>query len=342
MIPRRYLGRLGGNGPSCPLPPYTHTLFGTFGAFQKEHIAQILSDERWYGDEAPRWRNAPWSDDAIKSRKKATSRLAHKAFATVAGAAGLSRILESCAPGRRCGSQSCYECGRAFQRWLVDAVGRLLGKQHDGYQDFTFNFVMPDGQAAIKQLGTVDFLDIMAKCRSALDSCSAVEFAVVAFDTSANDDTEKFTKGKYTTGPVVYFQVHMYGIVRTNDRKAVWKALRPLFAKAANIYRPLHIPKKVFNGSNKGISYLLKPDAFRRVSYLYEKAAKPYWTTKNPAPALKPSEHVFYMLAMHALDFIGRIGLVGLHPVRTKATKHRKPGVGLRRVYRRRAVPSAD
>ena len=336
MIPRRPLSDPGRGGSSCPLPPYTYTLFGPFGAVQKEHIAQILSDERWYGDEAPRWRKAPWSDDAIKSRQKATTSLAHIAYVAVTGAASLSGILEGCVPGHRCFSGGCYECCRAFQRWLVDAVGKLLRKQHDGYQDFTFNFVMPDGQASVGKLATVDFLNIMAKCRSALDRCSAVEFAVVAFDTSANDDTEKFRKGKYTAGPVIYFQVHVYGIVRTSDRAAVWEALRPLFAKATNIYRPLHIPKKAFNGSNKGISYLLKPDAFRRVSYRNEKPATPYWTTRSPPPALKTRELVHYLVAMHALGFLGRIALVGLHPFATKATKHHARGVALRRVHRRR------
>jgi hypothetical protein len=193
---------------------------------------------------------------------------------------------------------------------------------------------MPEGQAAIHDIGSVDFDGILGKCRAALDQCKAVTFAVLGIDISANDDTAKFKKGRLKHGLRIYWQVHVYGIVRTSNRQAVWDALRHLFGKADNIYRPLYISEKPFDGANKGISYICKPDGFRHVPYFDEQRGE--WNTPLKPKALTAKQHVYYLLAMHDLGFAHRIALVGLHPVITAKTKNKNRGVRLRRVYRGR------
>jgi hypothetical protein len=317
---------------SDPLPAFNRTLFGPFACLSEPILKVIHANEQWYGDGDPSWKNAPSAQDACGKAIAATVRLDHRNYVGLTGAAALALFLASCSPESRCGSHACPRCGRADQRWFVDAVRKLLCKPQAGFQDFAFNFVMPEGQAAIKDLGKVDFDTILRKCRIALSQCGAVEFAVLGIDTSANDDTDKFDKNKLVSGLRIYWQVHVYGIVRTSSRQAVWDALRHLFNKADNIYRSLYISKKPFDGSNKGISYISKPDGFRHVPYFDEQRGE--WNTPHKPSALRAREQVHYLIAMHDLGFARRIALVGLHPVETQATKNKGRGVRLHRVYR--------
>lgn len=331
MIPRRPLGRCGGGGSSGPLPPYFHTMDGPFGYLTDPMLPVIHVDERWYGDGTPNWKKAPTGADAHAKRVEAANRLGHANYALVTGAAALALIIASCSPESRCGSHACPECGRADQRWLVAAFRKVLRQHQVGYQDFSFNFVMPEGQTRIEDICGAPFDYILDKCRAALDECEAVEFAALGTDTSANDDTEKFKHGRLTFGPRKYWQVHVYGVVRTSDRQAVWDALRPLFNGAANIYRPLTISPEPFNGSPLGLSYVCKPHAFQHKPFL---GMDGEWNTPRKAPALTARQHLHYLLAMHDLGLPRRIAFVGLHPEITKATKTRNHSVRLRRVAR--------
>jgi hypothetical protein len=316
-----------------PLPNFDGTPFGRFGCLTAPLLEIIHADERWYKDGDPHWKKAPSSWDAVAKRVAAAVRLDHPAYSGVIGAPGLALIIRTCMARTTCGSHACPECARADQRWLVTAFGNVLRKPKAGFQDYSFNFVMPDGQVAIFDLGSAPFDLILNRCREALDKCSAVVSAVLGIDTSFNDDTEKFRKGRLNKGPRKYWQVHVYGFVRTSDRRAVWDALRHLFAQADNIYRPLTISTDPFDGSPGGISYVCKPDGFRRPLYKH-----PVWGWIKPRtqPALTAQQHVHYLLAMHQLGFARRVAFVGLHPVITKTNKLGKRSVALRRVARRK------
>jgi hypothetical protein len=314
-----------------PFPNWAATLFGPFGCLDESILRTIHAEERWYGDGEPCWKNAPTAEDARRKALTVAARLKHRNYVGLAGAAALALIIASCIDGNRCGSHACPMCGRVSQKWLVDAFRKLIRKSRNGYQDFTFNFVMPEGQTAICALESAPFDRILAKVRTALSECTAVEFAAFGIDTSANDDTAKFKSGRLKFGRRRYFQVHVYGLVRTNNRRAVWDALRHLFKSAANIYRPLTISPKPFDGSPNGLSYICKPDAFKHSPYL-DKTGN--WNTRKKHEAITASHHVRYLLAMHNLGFARRIALVGLHPEITKPTKTRNRGVRLRRVVR--------
>jgi hypothetical protein len=331
--PLRRAGKRKGTDP-LPLLAARHLLGGdTYGALNDSEINAIRLDSRWYGDEEPNWPKCWTAEYADSKRIAAITRLRNHRFRKVPGALELADILESCAAGVRCGSHGCPECVRAAQRWLVNAAQRVLMKQDDGCNEWSFNFVMPEGQVAIADLGDAPFAEIMERVRAALDSCPAVLFAVLGIDISVNDDTEKFRHGRLKKGPRVYWQIHIYGLVRASDRQAVWNALRHLFPKAANIYRPLAMSAKPFDGKLKGNSYICKPQGFRHILY-FDTQRGEFDTPKKP-PALKAREHVHYLLAMHRLGLKNRIAFVGLHPEITKATKTHNRGVRLRRVLRR-------
>jgi hypothetical protein len=313
-------------------------LFGKqFGALDDTDVAWILSDEALYGDGPPRWPKAPWSQDAIDKRAAASERL-RRFNKKNPRAASVATILEKCWPALRCMSNGCPECCRGFQRWWISTIKKLIQRviagasvKHGGaaFEIIGLNWVMPDGQAPLGSLGGVDVETLLGKCREALIASGVVVFAALAVDTSVNDLPKN-----HPLGPAIWWQVHINGLLCVTDRKKVAAALRKAFPKAANIYRPVHIPKK-YDGSNRAISYSFKPDAFRRVTFWNEWGQRPCWNTKRPAPRLKAHEQVEFLVAMHTLGFAKRILLFGLHPVFTANTKKRKRGVALRRVAHR-------
>lgn len=320
-----------------PLPPFGPLLLdgSRYGALNDSDIRIIRGDPRWSGDGALSWKNAPTAADAQDKRIAAANTLQNPKFSAVPGASRLGRLLDDCCLEVLCGSHACPVDGRADQRWFVDAFGKRLRQPDKEFDDWTFNFVMPDGQARIHELEQVDFDGIMKKCRDALDACPAVKFAALGIDISANDDRDKFKHGRLTNGPRIYWQAHVYGVVRTSSRRAVWDALRPLFPKSPNIYRPLRMSPKPFDGSNGGISYICKPHGFWHTPYLNDNGE---WATPRYAKPLKGGERVRYLLAMHDLGFARRIAFVGLHPVETKATKTKRRGLRLHQIFRWRPI----
>jgi len=277
------------------------------------------------------WKKAPTPEEATRNAKAAAKRLAHRNFSKIAGTESLASIIAGCGDKAPCGSHACFRCGQMDQRWVVSAMAPVLSSSDHGYKDWAFNFVMPEGQTAIKGLADARFNLLIGRIRKALLTSPKVRFAVFAVDVSANDDTEKFLKGRLLHGRKRYFQAHVYGVVRAKKRAVVWRALRGLFGTAPNIYRPLWISKEPFDGSAKGVSYILKPQGFRHVAYLNLSG---HWKTRKPTPRLKPREHVHYLLAMDQLGFSRRIGFVGLHPVVTDGAGARPATVVLRRVRR--------
>jgi len=89
-------------------------------------VARVLADETYYQDGPPTWPNAPTSTDAKKDRLRAIKRLRRFADAYT-GAAQIADILAGCKPHHRCLSGACPECTRAFRRWYVSEVQKIVG-----------------------------------------------------------------------------------------------------------------------------------------------------------------------------------------------------------------------
>lgn len=305
---------------------------GAPGALTTDMVRLIRRDPRLRVPGSSPWMKAPTPEDARSNSKKAAKSLKHKAFRKVSGASALSIIIGSCRKKSPCGSQGCFWCGQMDQRWLVTALAPVLSKSDKGYSDWAFNFVMPEGQTAIHSLPAAQLGPLIERIRRALLASPRVLFAALGIDISANDDTEKFLRGRLHDGQKRYFQAHVYGVVRAESRDDIWRALRDLFGTAPNIYRPLWVSPKPFDGSAKGVSYILKPQGFRHIAYLNHEG---HWKTRKPSPKLKPREQVYYLLAMNKLGLAHRIGFVGLHPVVVRATTSTPATVVLRRVARK-------
>jgi|HubBroStandDraft_6_1064221.scaffolds.fasta_scaffold1942036_1 hypothetical protein len=89
-------------------------------------IARVLADETYYRGGPGTWPNAPTSKDAKEARLRAIKRL--RRFANdFAGAGQLADIIAGCKPHHRCMSGACTECTRAFRRWFVSEVQKIVG-----------------------------------------------------------------------------------------------------------------------------------------------------------------------------------------------------------------------
>jgi hypothetical protein len=158
--------------------PRFQELFGRtapFGVFDSSDIATILSDERWFGDGQPKWRRAPTAQEYQKKWLQAVKSLSSKHFQSkFSDASRAAASIASCSPNKRCASNGCYLCCRAFQHWLIWAVKQLYRRPINGYEDIAFNFVFPAGQAPMGKLRGVDFDEISDLCSQAIERTNAV------------------------------------------------------------------------------------------------------------------------------------------------------------------------
>ncbi|WP_166301483.1 hypothetical protein [Bradyrhizobium sp. 2S1] len=83
-------------------------------------LAKNLADERWFGDGQPNWKYLPSVEKAQIERQQRV-RLLKKH-----GHLELMTVLAACAPGTRCLSGCCPECGRAMQRFVATKASQLL------------------------------------------------------------------------------------------------------------------------------------------------------------------------------------------------------------------------
>lgn len=85
----------------------------------------ILGDEYLFGDGAPTWECAPTADEAERKGLRLIKRLRRFSL-DFDGAIELAERLGACGPHHRCTNGACPECARAFQRWFVAQMQRLI------------------------------------------------------------------------------------------------------------------------------------------------------------------------------------------------------------------------
>ena len=92
---------------------------------------EILNSERYYRDDPPQWeqgrskRPCESAPEARAARLKLMARLRRFGENNPKALAVQTR-LASCRPRKRCKSGACPECGRAWQRWFVEALRQFL------------------------------------------------------------------------------------------------------------------------------------------------------------------------------------------------------------------------
>ncbi len=318
--------RLGVSARMNLIMPRFQELIGRvalFGKFDPSDIKTILADEAWFSNGEPRWYMAPTAGKMAAKWRKAVERLSRKQFHSSYPDAPLAAAqIGACTPNNRCASSGCYLCSRAFQRWLIWAIRHLLKKDLSNYHDIAFTCVFPAGQAPLNGLAGVSFDFIAAQISDALERSKCIRHAVLAVDISLNVDTAKFAAGLFCNPPEIYWQVHFHGIARTTDPDQLFDSLRALYPKDEKIDKPVLLKK--FNGSKYGISYLFKPEAYRRVHF--KNASK--WKIRGYS--LKAREQVEFLTLAHNLGFSRQVVLVNLHPIRLPQKPSKKPRIGLR------------
>jgi hypothetical protein len=175
----------------------------------------------------------------------------------------------------------------------------------------------------------------MNRCVKAAEDTGAVSFGVFAFDISWNDDSEKFNRDVFKIPPKLYWQIHIYGFIRTDDYQAVETALKALSPEDEKIRTPL-LSNKLLKTAKRNLSYLFKPTAFKRRKFWAIGKKRSSWQTGKDK-ALSTSAHVEYLQAAHQLGIARRIALLNLHPVSGKSKPGKLSTISLRIVAPRRS-----
>jgi hypothetical protein len=252
-------------------------------------IARVLGDERYYGDSAPAWDDAPRAQDAREARKKAAKRL--RRFAgDCPNADQLADIIDQCRPGHRCMSGACPTCGRALQRWFVAQLQRLAGPEVSNIWAVSIAFA--DHRVPLDRLHTLHTASMVKALRYVLNKAPAISWVAGGIDLSLNDETQK--------GLDVGWQPQFYGFVSTTNITPLADLLRKRFPKTNKAPRPVHI--KLFNGKVEAFSYAFKSVFTKRIGYVDEKNR-----SNTRKVYLTPKQHVQAMLWMHKIGFSSRL-----------------------------------
>lgn len=261
-------------------------------------VSKILSNEDHFGDGFPAWVNAPTAQEAEGARKRAAKRL--KRFADeFPGADQLADILDQCAPGDRCNSGACPECGRAFQRWFVGQVDGLA--QDDGGQLISVSLAFADHRVAEGRLHGLHTTGIKRALAYTLNKVTGISMVAGGIDLSLNDDTQK--------GHDIGWVPQFYGFVTGADVRALSDQLRKRYAKTDQAPRPVRI--KTSDGSLEAISYGFKPTFVKRIAY---RDPRGRWNTRKVS--LPPRNHVQALIWMHQIGFADRLFLKNVRMTR--------------------------
>jgi hypothetical protein len=252
-----------------------------------------------FGDGIPVWADAPTAHDAEEARQKAAKRL--KRFAPeFPGADRLADILLKCAPGDRCKSGACPECGRAFQRWFGGQVNGLA--QADIHPLTSISIAFADYRVPEGQLYGLHTIGMKRALAYVLGKVPGISMVAGGIDLSLNDDTQK--------GLGVGWVPQFYGFVTCGNVRALSGPLRERYPASKHAPRPVQI--KSSDGSFKNLSYGFKSTFVRRIAYRDENKGR--WDTRKVS--LPAQNHVQAMLWMHQIGFSGRLFLKNVRMTR--------------------------
>ena len=117
--------------------------------------------------------------------------------------------------------------------------------------------VFPDGTAQPGKLERLDLVKVRRRFTDSLNAVRGIEWLVAGLDISLNDQTAQHRGLRW--------QVQLYGTAEVKDRELVSKGLRKRYVSSRQVKRAIQI--KSSDGSNEVISYSLKTEFVRRISY---------------------------------------------------------------------------
>jgi hypothetical protein len=279
--------------------------------YPKPLVAEVLGDERWYGNGEPRWEKARGSDQAGHRRRCCVKRL-RRVGKGQAAAEDLADLLDGCAPGNRCMSGACPECSRAIQRWFVANIRRLIhaSDRERRRKLVALSIVFRTGAAKPGKLDTLDLANIRRSFTVVVNAIGGIHWFGAGFDISLNDYTARWAG----TG----WQLQLYGTANIKDRATLSKRLRTQYLPGVLISRPVQTKRS--DGSASAVSYGFKTDFVRRVTYWGtvgpEGERRKCWQTRKVS--LKPNEHLELLLWLHKIGLAGRLYFRGVRMRRTQ------------------------
>jgi hypothetical protein len=257
-------------------------------------ITRILSQERFLGDGPPNWSGAPTAKDAKAARDRSVKRL-RRFSPQFPDASHLAETLASCERQCRCMSGACPECSRAFQRWFVSEVERLVGKSDaDNLQ--CVSVIFQARRTTPGDLMDVDSTGLKRSFSATTEKTNGVNWIVGGIDLSLNDDRQK-RQG-------LAWQPQIYALAEGN-LNTLAKRLREKFGTHEPLSRPVQI--KRCDGSAEAVSYAFKTEFVQRIAYKAELSHRQCWSTRKVS--LPPVRHVQAMIWMHRQGLQGRLFL---------------------------------
>jgi len=296
-------------------------------------IDKILSDERWYGDGPPTWKQKG------KTRKPDTAKYARLAAAKLAGwlskadrqefpkAEALGTKLERCRTRHRCQSLACPMCARAYQRWIVTELHRHFGDSSNPRKP-----TIAKSKRAFKKLtvivefGKVEFGQLDASFLTAANN--KMKAIVDASGCSIAFGSREVSVEEYASNPVAdHYAAHYHLMVLAEEYPAFKKTIKPHFVGKKVARVPLIAKNWKYDKS--GISYLFQHAMDRRRKVIEKE-------TQNPLARVEQAVEI--ALALNELGFKEQTILVGLRryvhggEVKLKILPDRNQGFALKQV----------
>jgi hypothetical protein len=271
-----------------------------------ETLLKNLTDEFWFGDGKPKWKQGPTlrpcKSSAVALKEQMAAVKCIKKYGESESIAEIAARLTGCRPGERCLSGACPECSRALQRMMVAKLRpemRSLMK-FSSYETVCQLTIVP--RALQIDATSPDIYGHCAQlipCISEALTISDVETVVGGFDIAFNEHQD----GAFEP----YWQPHAHLIVLKSEIDGGIAALRGMFDRGAGIHAPVHVQN--FDGSSLGFAYNWKSDFRRRVTLTASEGGR---ARRSSMRDLRPHQKLILWSALDRMGLGGRVIIRGL------------------------------
>lgn len=274
----------------------------------KPWVREVLANERWYADGAPRWPNAKSENQTRQDRYrmvKVLDKYGTHMHAFGVPLAMLANRVGRCSENLRCMSGACPCCSRAMQRYLVSQWDELLREEFSSCKNVSMLSLIWESR---RSLNDVSLAVIQQKAKRLLKE-AGIEYLFGGIDISFNQDSAK-SDGVWC--------IHFWLAVPSDDVETWKKELKRLHRSLGITLRPVLVKK--FDGNLAGLAYAYKPTFKRRVGYVQTKTTN--GVTRTCSNTSEQPLRVFERLQLwQFLDQQGlasRVVLIGVRPTRVQ------------------------
>ena len=274
----------------------------------KPWVREVLANERWYDDGAPRWANA-------KSARKTRQDRCRLVMALIKYGTSLQDVgapllvladrIRSCLEFMRCMSAACPCCSRAMQRYLVSQWDKLLCEEFPQYQSVQMLSLIWESHLTLNDVS----LEAVQQRAKRLLKEAGIEYLFGGIDISFNQETSK-SDGVWC--------IHFWLAVPSNDVLTWKKELKRLYRSQDGTSRPILVKK--FDGNLAGLAYAYKPTFKRRVGYAQTKTinGETRICSNTSEQPLRVFEHLQLLQFLDKQGLASRVVLMGARPTRVQ------------------------